>query len=157
MLAREVPAPLDFSKVNINKDLPTADRSKIEQTLRSRPEAWFDPEAPQTLGKAKGVTFNIPMDEAVEKRPPVLPRGMRVSPADWAVIAAWLRESLRVGRVERAEVALFLNRLVVVRTRDEQGNVKIRICLDLRQVNDHTLKLPYPQRHPFELLAELQG
>lgn len=144
-------------QVNINPKLPQADREKIAATVDSKPDAWFDTEAPGTLGQAKGVTFTIPMDPETEKRPPVLPRGYRISPADWAIIAAWLRESLRLGRVGPASVALFLSRLVVVRTRDENGNLKIRICLDLRVVNSHTLKLPYPQRHPFEVLTELSG
>lgn len=148
---------LDFSRVSVDKDLSESDRAKIIEAVSSRPDAWFDPDAPDTLGKAKGVVFTIPMNPDTERRPPVLPRGYRVSPQDWAIISAWLRESLRIGRVEQADYALFLNRLVVVRTRDEQGNLKIRICLDLRQVNSHTLKLPYPQRHPYELLAELEG
>lgn len=155
MLASETDASSD--RVDVNKDLPAADRQLIIDTAMSKPGAWFDPDAPDSLGQAKGVEFTIPMDPEVEKRPPVLPRPTRYAPADYAVISAWVRESLRIGRIERAPIARFLSRLVVVRTRDEHGNVKIRICLDLRVVNKWTLKLPYPQRHPFEILTELSG
>ncbi len=148
MVAPATAPSLDFSKAKINPDLPEKDREKIAEVLKSRPDAWFDPDAPESLGKAEGVSFTIPMDEEVERRPPVLPRGFRYSPADWALISAWLRESLRIGRVERAQVAQFLNRLVVVRTRDEDGNVKIRYCLDLRTVNSYTTKQPYRSAIP---------
>lgn len=143
----------------IDPTLMGPDRELLLDTLHKHERIFVGPANTLQLGRALHVEHTMPMTPEVDQRPPVLKMPhQHLSPLDYALVRAWTEEGLQHGRIELADSAKFISRLVLVRTFQEAlKELKTRICWDLRQPNKFLIRLPYPQKHTFAVLERLRG
>jgi hypothetical protein len=155
----DTPPVIVKEDINIWPGASADEHSKIINWVEENADMFFNENAKDALGRMKGFTHSMPMDKTIEDNPPLLDGAQHFSPKKLSVALTWLREGLSRGRVEaHAGRVVFLNRLVIVETFNPITNkIKHRICLDLRKVNEHLKKLPYPQKRVRDVLARLKG
>jgi len=157
--APDTPPVININDINVWPGATSPEREKIVSWVQANADMFFNENARDALGRMQGFMHSMPMDKVVEDNPPPLDGAQHLSPKKLSVGLLWLREGLARGRcgVHHGRV-VFLNRLVIVETiNPSTGKSKYRICLDLRKVNEHLKKLPYPQKRVRDVLARLKG
>lgn len=128
---------------------PDACVNRIEQS--SQNAIAIKVEQPKPLGKIKGITIDLPIDETVK---PVTQPYRRVPVSLEEAVSTKIDDLLALGVIEPVKGApTWISPMVVV----PQGNDQVRICIDMRRANRAIKRENHPLPVIEDFLPHLAG
>ena len=156
-LQRSAPVQNTVNTVTKDASLKCTDDAEREPITSKEMLKEQFPDVFKGIGRFPGEPYQIKLDPKIPpKQVPHRPIPVHRQPAVKAEIDKMLGTGV-LKRVEPHEFTPWINSYVAVESVDKDGKLKLRVCLDPRNLNEAVIREPYKFMTPDELSAKLAG